>query len=174
MLKAQEVASSYVFADLVDEHCIPVYKFCRSLAYSKEDADDLFQETFLRVAEQPTKLQAFDSPRGFLFSTTLYIWKSWKRKHARRRRIAPTEILDESNSNGADLEDSVIAREQTRIVQKVVASLPDKFRIPIILHYTMEMSVADMAQSLRLPSGTVKSRLYKARKLVEKGLVGAL
>jgi RNA polymerase sigma-70 factor (ECF subfamily) len=52
----------------------------------------------------------------------------------------------------------------------LVDALPDKFRLPMILYYTLEMRVPDIAYIMKLPVGTVKSRLYKSRKLIEKGL----
>jgi RNA polymerase sigma-70 factor (ECF subfamily) len=154
----------------VDEYGDSLYKFCRSLAYSKEDADDLFQETFLRIFESPQKISDCDDPRGFLFSTAIFIRNSWKRKYARRNRIAPVTVLDEATASGDDLESGVIMREEARIVRDLVASLPENFRIPIILYYTMELSIPDVARAMQLPIGTVKSRLFKARKLIEKGL----
>jgi RNA polymerase sigma-70 factor (ECF subfamily) len=168
--KFQEETSRSRLADLVDEYGDSVYKFCRSLAYSKEDADDLFQETFLRVFENPHKINACDNPQSFLFSTVIFVRKSRKRKYARRNRIAPISALDETAASDDDLENGVIMREEARIVRNSVKSLPEKFRIPIILHYTMEMNVSDIARAMRLPAGTVKSRLFKARKLIEKGL----
>lgn len=170
-IKVKQTLPRYMFVDLVDEYSASIYKFCRSLTYSREDADDLFQETFLKAFEQLPKLSASDSPKGFLFSTTLYIWKSWKRKYARRKRLAPIERLDDNSATDVHMEDSFMAQEETRIVRELVESLPDKFKIPIILYYTIEMSVSDIAVALKLPTGTVKSRLFKARKLLEKGLV---
>lgn len=156
---------------LVEEYSNSVYKFCRSLTYSKEDAEDLFQETFLRVLEQPNKINSSGNPQSFLFSTVLYIWKSWKRKYARRKRLVPTQQLDETVESGIDIENSYLIKEENRIVRKLLNDLPDKFKIPTILYYTLEMSIPDIAMTLHLPSGTVKSRLFKARKLVKKGLV---
>ena len=161
----------YPSEDLVDMYGDSVYKFCRSLAYSKEDADDLFQETFLKALEQTDKLNAFDNPQSFLFSAASYIWKSRKRKYARRNRLAPAEPIDETLESGDNLEDNIVAQEEARIVRGLVDSLPDKFKIPVILHYTSEMSIPDIASALKLPAGTVKSRLFKARKLIEKGLI---
>jgi RNA polymerase sigma-70 factor (ECF subfamily) len=176
MLEASRVikgnqAAACRFADLVDEYGTSVYRFCRSLTFSKEDADDLFQETFLKALERQPKIYVSDNPQGFLFSSSLYVWKSWKRKYARRERLAPSEPLDETAVSGDNVENSVMAREETRAVRGLVEALPDKFKIPTILYYTAEMSVADIALILRLPAGTVKSRLFKARKLIEKGLV---
>lgn len=69
------------------------------------------------------------------------------------------------------MEDSFIAQEETSIVRELVEALHEKYKIPTILYYTIEMSVPEIASSLKLPVGTVKSRLFKARKLIEKGLV---
>jgi RNA polymerase sigma-70 factor (ECF subfamily) len=173
-IKFKEETSRSRLADLVDEYGDSVYKFCRSLAYSKEDTEDLFQETFLRVSENPQKINACDNPQGFLFSAAIFVHKSWKRKYARRNRIAPTVALDEATASDDDLESGVVMREEARIVRGLVKSLPEKFRIPIILYYTMEMNVSDIAQAMRLPEGTVKGRLSKARKLIKKGLGEAL
>jgi len=160
-----------MFAELADKYGGPVYKFCRSLAYSKEDADDLFQETFLKVFEQPAKINGAENPPGFLFSTALYIWKSRKRKYARRNRIAPVEPLDDNITDKVSVEDDFAAREEIRAVRELVESLPEKFRIPVILYYTAEMNVSEIAATLKIPAGTVKSRLFKARKIIEKGLI---
>jgi len=110
--------------------------------------------------------------QSFLFFIALYLWKSWKRRYARRNRIAPTEPLDEMIISDIGIEDSIIAQEDIRVVRNLIAALPEKLRIPTILFYSMEMSVADIAATLRRPVGTVKSRLHKARKILEKGLMG--
>ena len=156
---------------LIDEHGDSLYRFCRRLTYSKEDADDLFQETFLKVLERPHTLSASDNPQSVLFSTTLYIWKSWKRKYARRKRIAPICELDENVSSLGGVEDSLIEQEENQLVRDLVDALPDKFKIPIFLYYMSEFTVHEVAKTMSLPVGTVKSRLFKARKLIEKGLL---
>ena len=165
-------------ADLVDNYSEPIWRFCRSLTYSKEDAEDLFQETFLKAFEQLPKINASNNPKNFLFSTALYLWKSRKRRYARRNRLAPVQSLDDetvanigSNDIEDNIENNILAQEDTRIVRELVDALPEKFKIPIILHYTIEMSLPDIAAALKMPVGTVKSRLYKARKIIEKGLI---
>jgi RNA polymerase sigma-70 factor (ECF subfamily) len=156
---------------LVDEYGASVYKFCRSLAYTKEDAEDLFQETFLRAFEQLPKIRGSYNPQSFLFSASVFVWKSQKRKHARRKRLAPAEPLPESTpAGGIGLEETLLAEEESSVVRGLVDSLPEKLRIPVILYYTNEMSIPDIGLTLRLPAGTIKSRLFRARKLIEKGL----
>ena len=154
---------------LADRYGPMLYRFCRSLAFSREDGEDLFQDTFLKALERPRKLM--EDPKNFLFSTALGLWRSRRRKYARRERIAPSEPLeDRTLPGGDDPEASLLAREEERRVRQVAASLPEKYRLPLVLYYSMEMKVADIALTLGLPVGTVKRRLHTARALVEKGL----
>ena len=163
--------TSHTYAELVDIYSTGIYKFCRSLTFCKEDAEDLYQETFMRVLEQMHKVNISINPKGFIYATTLYLWKSWKRKYARRDRLAPTQPLNDSIMYGINTEDSFMKKEETRLIREQVNGLPDKFRIPVLLFYSAEMGIGDIAATLGLPSGTVKSRLHKARKLIEKGLI---
>jgi RNA polymerase sigma-70 factor (ECF subfamily) len=166
----RHVSEKFNITELIDAYSEQVWRFCRSLAYSKEDAEDLFQETFLKAFEQINKLNAAENPKSFLFSIAVYILKSKKRKFARRNRIAPTEHLDFEIASGINTEDGILQEEENKIVRELVNKLPEKFRIPIMLHYTMELSLPDIATALKLPLGTVKSRLHKARAIIKKEL----
>jgi len=169
-----QIPQNNAFTELADKYGGSVYKFCRSLTYSKEDADDLFQETFLKVLEQPDKISGSENPQSFLFSAALFLWKNWKRKYARRSRIMPVEPLDESNGSVAsqvNIEDDYTAEEEIQTVRRLVDGLPEKFKIPVILYYTMEMDISEIALTLKIPGGTVKSRLFTARKIIRKGLI---
>ena len=169
--KTQIYPTKLNFKDLVDNYNQQIYRFCCRLTYFKEDADDLFQDTFLKAFEQLDKINISSNPKSFLFSTALYLWKGKKRMYARRNRIAPTQPLDDAIVSDISMEDSVMAKEENRIVSELVETLPEKFKIPTILYYTIEMNVQDIASILKLPVGTIKSRLFKARTLIEKGLV---
>ena len=173
--KTQPQRYSLSSSDLVDNYKDPIWRFCRKITYSKEDAEDLFQETFEKAFEQLNKINASDNPKNFLFSTALYLWKSKKRKYARRNRLAPSEPINEAVevASNFNTEDSILAQEDIQHVRDMVQALPEIFKIPIILHYTVEMSLPDISATLDIPVGTVKSRLHKARNLIKKGLVNA-
>lgn len=162
--------SQYSFTKLVEKCSPPVYKFCRSLTYSKEDADDLFQETFLSAFEQQTKLLQSDNPQSFLFCITLYLWKSIKRKYARRNKIAPFEPVQDNVISTLNTENDFIKQEEIDMVRHLVTLLPEKYKVPILLYYTIDLSVGEIAKVMKIPVGTVKSRLFKARKIIEKEL----
>jgi len=170
-IKTQIIPAKINFKDLVNSYNEQIYKFCCRLTYSKEDAEDLFQDTFLKVFEQLDKMNVSSNPKSFLFSTALYLWKGKKRAYARRNRLAPVQPLDDGMVSDISMEDRVMAKEENSIVSELVEALPEKFKIPIILYYTVEMNVKEIASTLKIPAGTVKSRLFKARTLIEKGLV---
>ena len=157
---------SYSVAELADKHGKSIYRFCRKLTYSKVDADDLFQDTFLSALEKGIDTESR------LLTTAIYLWKSKKRKFARRSRIAPIVQLDDSYAviDPDDTEDRIIMGEMLKVTHELVDILPEKLRIPVLLYYSAEQSVADISAATNIPEGTVKSRLYKARKEIEKGL----
>ncbi len=68
------------------------------------------------------------------------------------------------------LEEEVIAREECRIVRSAVQSLADKYRLPVLLFYMEELSLSEIASVLRLPEGTVKSRLHRAKRILQRKL----
>lgn len=150
-----------------------IYGFCLRLAKNKADADDLYQETFLKAMELCHKIDKGNNPKGFLTSISIGLWKNNRRKHARRQRIAPTEELNEA----ADLdysireestpEDIIISRELVMMIQAATDTLNDKLKIPLYMYYTAGMSNEEIASALKIPQGTVKSRLHKARKALK-------
>jgi RNA polymerase sigma-70 factor (ECF subfamily) len=153
-----------------------VYGFCRRLTRDMADTDDLYQETFLKAIGLCSKIRKDRNPKGFLISIALGIWKNNLRKNLRHDRIAPAQeqcdgvSAAELLSDGSTPEDIVISRERRALIQAAADGLDEKLKIPLYMYYTAEMSVEEIAKVLKIPKGTVKSRLYKARKELEKVL----
>ncbi len=160
-----------VISRLTDEHGPALYRLCRSLAYSREEAEDLFQDTLVKVLERPDRWESARQPDRYLFAVALRQWQTRQRKFARRRRAAPMVPLDDAMPEPSPgPEEDTIAREELARVRALADSLPDKLRAPVALYYGMELSVAEIGALLRLPPGTVKSRLHRARVLIEEAL----
>lgn len=68
------------------------------------------------------------------------------------------------------IETELLRAEERRYVQRAVDGLPEKYRMVVLLYYMEELPVAQIADLLHIPPGTVKSRLYQARKLLRKQL----
>lgn len=160
-------------SELVESHGREIYGFCYKLTQNKADADDLYQETFLKATEFCHKIDSNRNPKGYLITITLGIYKNNRRKFAWRQRIAPSkewvDDWEEEPLNNSELpEDIVVRNEQKRLIQEATNSLTEKLRIPLYLYYTADFSVEQIAGALKIPVGTVKSRLFKARKVLKK------
>ncbi|MBQ8278748.1 MAG: RNA polymerase sigma factor [Roseburia sp.] len=164
----------------IHEYGKDIYSFCKHLTCNQQEADDLYQDTFLKAMELQQKIDRGENPKSYLLSIAVRIWKNRKRKYAWRNRIAPTEALieerDESVIAGAEAspEETFIADEKAGIVRRVVEKLPKKLKVCVLLFYMEELSVTQIASVLKVPEGTVKSRLYQARKRLEKELENVL
>ena len=158
----------------IDEYGKDIYAFCRYITKDVSEAEELYQDTFLKAMEILLRIEYESNPKSYLLSIALRLWKNQNRKKAWRMRIAPTENLTEERirdfESGNMIEDTILIREQRDFVRKQVEMLEEKYRIPIYLFYTEQLTVEVIGKILKLPTGTVKSRLHKARKILKKEL----
>ena len=80
------------------------------------------------------------------------------------------EVLTGETELTDSIETEVLRAEERRQVQRAVDALPEKYRVVVLLYYMEELPLAQIASVLRVPEGTVKSRLYQARKLLRQQL----
>lgn len=167
------------------EQCIAeygrdIYSFCKHITCNLQEADDLYQDTFLKAIELNERIDYDNNPKSFLLSIALRIWKNRRRKYAWRKRIADMQPsvyeqgVEAGFHTGKTPEEQLISREEKQIIKQSVDKLPKRLRMIILLYYMEEQSVAQIAIILKIPQGTVKSRLYQARKLLEKELEDVL
>lgn len=159
---------------LVEEFGDSVYWYCRSITYTLEDAEDLYQQTFLKAFELSKRIAPERNPKAYLMSIAANLWRNSKSRYARRERIAPTISsgeegiqLEDVRAEG-DMLDGIVKEEAYTQLRKCVEQLPDKHRQVVLLFYAGELSVEDIAKVLKIPKGTVKSRLNKARTVLRK------
>ena len=165
------------------EQCInqygkDIYSFCRYATGSIQEGEELYQDTFLKAVELMEKVDVSQNPRSFLLSIAIKLWKNKRRKYAWRQRIAGMESLEEkdeyqnipSNLDDSLPEERLLQKEQNALVHLCLQELSQKYQILLYLYYTSELSTKEIAACLKLPEGTVKSRLHKARILLKEKL----
>lgn len=168
------------------EACINTYgralfSFCLQLTADRTEAEELYQDTFVKALERLDGIDMQNNPKSYLLSIALRLWKNRKRKYAWRKRIAgmqalPQEqgyeaFLEKEESNGSNTpEECVLAAEERERVWQAVRKLPGKQKIVVLLFYMEELSVGQTAALLHIPKGTVKSRLHQARCALAKEL----
>lgn len=164
----------------INEYGKDIYSFCKHLTCNQLEADDLYQDTFLKAVELSKKIDCENNPKSYLLSIALRIWKNRKRKFAWRKRIADIQAMiderdfdrDEPVANSP--EEQAISKEEKAAVRMSVDKLPEKLKIVVLLFYMEELSTAQIAEIVKVPVGTVLSRLYQARKMLRKELEDVL
>ena len=131
-----------------------VYRLALARTASVPDAEDVFQEVFLRFFRHEDELDTDEHRKAWLIRCTVNRCKSLLASPWRRRTV-PLETAAE-----------VGVEDDYREVYSAVLSLPAKYRAAIHLHYFEGLSVAEMAQALGVPEGTVKSQLSRGRALL--------
>ena len=158
----------------IDKFGTDVYKFCIKLCINKEDAQDLYQQTFLKALESNINLNWEQNPKALFFSLSYNLFKSNIRKIARRNNIAPVVNINEENENliflNENFEEDIIQKELLNKINKIIEDLPDKIKIPLTLYYLFDFSTESISKIIKKPLGTVKSRLFKGRSLIKKRL----
>ena len=131
-----------------------VYRLALARTASVPDAEDVFQEVFLRFFRHEDELDTDEHRKAWLIRCTVNRCKTLMAAPWRRRTV-PLETAAE-----------VGVEDDYREVYSAVLSLPAKYRAAIHLHYFEGLSVAEMAAALQSTEGTVKSQLSRGRALL--------
>ena len=156
----------------IEEYGKDVYSFCMYLTKNRFDADDLYQQTFL-VAYEKGSIDSDKNPKSYLITIAVNIWNNQIRKTMWRRKKADIiqydeDALERIEDKDRSIEEELIYKEEKNRIRKIVDTLPDKMRIVILMFYMEDMSIEDIAAALKIPAGTVKSRLFKAKKILKE------
>lgn len=167
--------------DLMERHSERLFHYLIRLLQNEGDAEELAQESFVRVYQHRAR---FDAERKF--STWLYaIASNLARDRFRWRSRHPQVSLDvENEATGTDYKeilpdaksdpsDDLQANERVEAVRKALAQLPEDLRLPLVLAEYEEKSQAEIAQVLGCTIKAVETRIYRARKQLRESL-GAL
>lgn len=153
-----------------------IYSFCRHVTGSVQEAEELYQDTWLKVTELLERIDPEGNVKAYCLSVAIRTWKNKKRKYAWRKRIAEFQAAE--TEEGAEYlkdqrpssEEQILQKERDRMVWEAVDGLPEKLKTIVLLYYMEELSLVQIAETAGIPEGTVKSRLYQARKILKKKL----
>jgi RNA polymerase sigma-70 factor (ECF subfamily) len=152
-------------AQLVAEHHQAIYRYAYRLTGRAADAEDLTQQVFLSAQENLGQLHSIDSARSWLY----VILRNSFLKTCRKRRPRPVGDLQINlESIPAEVpDDEAIDRER---LQQALDELPPDFRLVLVMFYFEDCSYRQMADALKLPIGTVMSRLARAKRYLRAKL----
>jgi RNA polymerase sigma-70 factor, ECF subfamily len=143
-----------------------LYRVARAWTRSREDAEDLVQETYARVLARPRFLRG-EGDYGYLLRAMRNTLVSRRRAQGRRPQTLP--LLEDDSVSGRGGDDPAEAVE-TRQVYAAIHELPEEFRDALVAVDVAGLSYQEAARLLGVPEGTLTSRLFRARDRVAQRL----
>jgi RNA polymerase sigma-70 factor (ECF subfamily) len=143
------------------DHLDRLYRAAWALCGSREDAEDLVQDTYARVLARPRLLRREDD-LGYLLRALRNTFLNQRRSES--RRVRPTVLSDELVADSRTLQPDVAF--EAGEVYAAIAALPGDFRDVLVAVDVVGLSYKEAARALRTREGTVMSRLYRARQQV--------
>jgi len=150
----------------IRKHGKRVYGLCRNLCGNAADADDLYQETWLRAMKGLAKFDPSLDFEPWITRICVNAYRSSLRRLSRRPALEPPGEKKEA----ALLSAPAPERPNYDALRSAIEGLPERLRVTVVLFYFEDMDVSSTAKALGIPEGTVKSRLSKARKLLREEL----
>ncbi len=149
-------------ATLIDRYAASVHAYLLRHSGNREDADDLLQETWVRVARSAKSFDTARRFRSWIYGIATNLARDLFRRRMTKERALRTLAMDPPAAPGADPADRGELRER-------IAQLPENMRAVLLLRYFEGMNEAEMADALEIPRGTVKSRLHAALRELRGG-----
>ena len=174
----KELMNKKEFEQFVEESGKDILRYCRMIAYSNEAGNELYQDTMLKLLEKQESLDCEQNIKSYAISISILLLKNKKRKYAVRNKkavfVSLNYLADEDgkqirNENILTPEEQYMKKDETYLV-KLVYELPEKYKIPLYMNYSANMSAEDIAKTLDIPLGTVKTRIRKAKKMLKERL----
>ena len=139
------------------------YRFCRD----RGRAEEMAQEAFLRAYRALASWRRDAAFSTWLFALAANVYRSELRRIP-TQNVALDDIAElmDTRSHHVDFEE----RDRDRMIHRAIQALPPKYRDAVILYYFHQMDVPAASESLGLPEGTVKARLFRAREMLRSKL----
>lgn len=169
------------FEQFVTDNGKDILRFCRLTAGDEENGNELYQDTMLTLLEKREGLDVAQNMKSYALSVAIFLWKNKRKKYSVRKRILPMSSLEECMEGEVAFqpecmdktpEQQILEQSEAEEVRALVAGLPDKYKIPVYLNFSANMKMDEIAECMHIPSGTVKTRIRKAKKILKEKLEG--
>jgi RNA polymerase sigma-70 factor (ECF subfamily) len=172
LLEAHVTGEAGALKELIVRYRDELVHFLTRFLGSRAAAEDVFQETFLQVHLSAETFDVSRRLKPWLFTIAANKARDFHRKHGKRTAVSLSANIggDSDGRQFVDLmeaelpgpEAPVLDAERSRLIKSVVDSLPSHLREILLLAYFQQMSYGQIAETLEIPLGTVKSRLHTA------------
>ena len=159
---------------LVTEYSKMVFRIAYSILRNHHDAEDAAQECFLRVWKHKDRLHEIGNAKTWLariaWTTALDKRRAGRKTLSLNDGESGTELM-ESLSDGMPAADEQLAeRQKQEVLQRLIAGLPEDLCQTLELSTVQELNSAEIAEVMKIPEGSVRTRLFRARKQLKQKL----
>ncbi|MBZ5521436.1 MAG: RNA polymerase sigma factor [Acidobacteriia bacterium] len=170
-------ATSPAMEDLVAEHSAMVFRIAYSILRNHHDAEDAVQECFLRALKYGKNLKHVRTPKTWLGRIA---WTVALDRRALQTRSGPADrepeanLLEQLPDERAGQEDQLASRQMRQLLERMIVTLPEELRHPLELSTVQELNSAEIAELMGIPEGSVRTRLFRARRILREKLSSVL
>ncbi len=167
MLSERTCPGRQLDPETLGDHIDRLYRAARSLCGSREESENLVQETFARVLRKPRMLHS-EGDLGYLLRTLRNTFVSTRRTASSRpRTAAQSDLLDRLEDPNAAQPEALIKTDE---LFAVIAALPPDFRDAVVAIDVMGFSYREAARALRVREATITTRLHRGRQRIARTL----
>lgn len=170
MAKAGSVTT---IEQLVTEHARLVYRICFAVSRNHHDAEDAAQEVFLRALQHQRRIPTLEDPKSWLARIA---WRIAIDRQPKAPMISLSDdhlaaSLRELRAAGTSAEEAAAQTQTQALLARMIASLPEELRAPLLLGSLEELNSREVAAALEIPETTVRVRQMRARQLLKEKLL---
>lgn len=158
------------FEDVAETLSGPLRRYLERMVGNPATADDLLQETLLRIARGLPNFEGRSSVKTWTFSIATRIATDYFRRPETRARIVDVDRAQELTASEADIQGRLVIDEMNSCVRDVIDSLPEDYRAALVLHDLEGLTAAATAAACGCSLTTAKIRIHRARARLRKAL----
>jgi len=160
MIMSQSQARGDWVDEVVDKYADMVYRIAFTQTKNKTDADDIFQEVFLKLCKSAVAFETDEHIKAWLIRVTINASRKFFGSGWNKKTVAlPEELVYEE-------------KDQYTEIIPIVQALPSKYRTVIHLFYFEDMPITEIAKTLNSKTATIKSQLSRGRQILRNKLKG--
>lgn len=163
----EKMYNNDIVENLISLYGNDVLRIATAYSHDSSIAEDIFQEVFIKVANNLHKFENRSSEKTWIIRITIntckdYLKSSWKQK------VIPMEEIESNQSY--HLEDEILKEENAELIIQEILKLPIKYKEILLLYYYQDLLTSDIAKILKLPEASVRTRLRRARDIIKNKL----
>lgn len=159
-----------IFTMYVEAYSDDLSRLCMSLCCNTQDAEDLFQDTWHKAMKNYSQYNSSFPFDKWLYSICVNTFKNTLKLSYNRNKIDFASLEDKERFLSSIPDESSLTPEVYFELRKIISDLPKKLRVVVVLKFFKDFSLKEIAEILKIPEGTVKSRLHTAKNIIKRRL----